>query len=93
MHQNTRIDGSTGSQVTFQYYQNRVGESDAPWTKKNGNSVKKDQFFLSITGIPDTFDVAKEETCFNILTGVLPTGSSNTEDWTACASTQKDSGF
>jgi len=87
------MGGSTGSQVTFQYYQNRVGTKDAPWTNKHGNSAKKDQFFLSITGIPNTFDDSKAAACFNLLTGVLPNGFSHNADWAECASEQRDAGY
>ena len=70
-----------------------VGAEDAPWSKRGGNSAKKDQFFLSIDNVPDTFDATKEADCFNLLTGVLPTGHDMQNDWTECASTQKDAGF
>ena len=89
----TRIDGSKGSSVTFQYQQNFVGESDAPWSKKNGNSVKKDQFFLSIDGIPDSWDVAKETDCLNLMVGVLAAGNDPNKDHSQCASIQIDAGW
>jgi len=89
----TRIDGSKGSSVTVQYHQSFVGETDAAWSRSGGNSVKKDQFFLSISGIPDSWDESKEAACLNLLTGVLPTDYDMQADWTQCASTQKDAGF
>jgi len=92
-YKHTRVDGSKGSSVTFQYYQSHVGVQDVPWTKGNGNNIKKDQFFLSIDGIPDTFDTTKEADCFNLLTGVLPSGQSDDLNYAPCASTQKDAGF
>jgi len=92
-HKHTRIDGSKGSSVTFQYFQEQVGKKDAPWDRKNGNSQKKDQFFLSISNVPDSFDSSKEAACFNLLTAVLPNDFDDATDWTQCASTQKDAGF
>ena len=88
-----RVDGSKGSSVTVQYRQTHVGEQDLPWTNKNGNNVKKDQFFLSISNIPDSWDASKEEACFNLMTGVLPNGFDVTENWAECASTKKDAGY
>merc|ERR1712048_124711 len=92
-YKTTRIDGSKGSSVTFQYKQDFVGDSDAPWTRNGGNNVKKDQFFLKISGIPDSWDASKESNCLNLLTGVLPSGNDDTLDYSACASTQKDAGW
>ena len=54
-----RAAGSTGSQVTFQYQQSFVAQADAPWSKKNGNNAKKDQLFIHISGIPESWDSTK----------------------------------
>lgn len=89
----TRIDGSKGTSVTVQYHQNRVGEADAPWSKKSGNNQKKDQFFLHISGIPDSWDSANEADCFKLMTGVLPSGFDHMKDWAQCAAEQKDAGW
>ena len=66
-NKHTRIDGSRGSSITVQFQQTHVGEADLPWAKKTGNNAKKDQFFMSIHGIPDSWDESKEESCFNLM--------------------------
>merc|ERR1712227_272335 len=90
---NKRQDGKFGSQVTLQYHQSMVGTADMPWDKKNGNSQKKDQMWISLTNIPDEFDVAKEAGCFNMMVGVAPTGVDGTKDYSECAAGQKDTGY
>ena len=49
----SRVDGSRGSGITVQFKQNFVGTQDAPWSKKYGNFIKKDQVFISLDGVPD----------------------------------------
>lgn len=92
-YKDVRLDGAKGSQVTFQYHQTHVAEQDAPWTKKYGNSVKKDQLFIHISGIPDSWDSTQETDCFKLMAGVLPTGFSTESNFAKCAGTQKDTGY
>ena len=89
----SRVDGSKGSSVTVQFTQNFVGESDAPWSKKYGNFVKKDQVFIKLDNVPDTFTADMEEKCFNMINGVLPSGYDLNQNWATCASTQRDAGY
>ena len=89
----TRVDGSKGSSITMQYKQNFVGEADYPWSKKFGNFVKKDQIFISLENVPDSFDASMEEKCFNMINGVLPNNYDLNTDWSVCASTQRDAGW
>ena len=89
----TRVDGSKGSSITMQYKQNFVGEADYPWSKKFGNFNKKDQLFISLENVPDTFGGAQEAACFNMINGVLPNGFDLNADWSTCASTQRDAGY
>lgn len=64
------------------------------WAKKTGNNPKKDQFYLEISGIPDSWDETKyEANCLNMLTAALPAGNDHSLDYSACASTQKDAGW
>ena len=67
MSKHTRVDGSRGSSVTVQFAQTHVAEADMPWAKKTGNNQKKDQFFMSIHGIPESWDESKESACFNLM--------------------------
>jgi len=93
MSKHTRVDGSRGSSVTVQFSQTHVAEADMPWAKKTGNNQKKDQFFMSIHGIPESWDESKESACFNLMMGVLPAGEDMKLDYSACASTQRDAGY
>lgn len=93
VNKHIRIDGSKGSSITFQYYQKQLGEIDALWYKKTGNSLKKDHFMLAIMNIPDEFAPANEDKCFQLLHSVLPNGYSDDINWTECVSTQKNAGY
>ena len=77
----------------MQYKQNFVGQADYPWSKKFGNFVKKDQIFISLENVPDSFDASMEEKCFNMINGVLPNNYDLNTDWSVCASTQRDAGW
>ena len=88
---NKRTDGKYGSAVTVQFHKSAQGEKDSPWSKKTGNSQKKDQFFLAISGIPE--DWTKEADCFRLMAGVLPQNFDHMLDFSECASTQKDVGY
>lgn len=87
----TRSDGIKGSSVTFQYFQKEVGDKNMPWTRK-GNNKKKDQIFITISGIPNNFDRSNESKCFQLMLGVLPKDYANDVDWSKCAGSQKDAG-
>jgi len=87
----TRSDGIKESSVTFQYFQKEVGDKNMPWTRK-GNNKKKDEIFITISGIPNNFDRSKESKCFQLMLGVLPKGFSNDVDWSKCAASQKNAG-
>ena len=88
-----RVDGSKGSSVTLQFYQETVGLENAPWDKKTGRNLRKDQFYIAISNVPENFDHARVEKCFEIISGVLPLGYSDEQDWTECAANQKNAGY
>ena len=77
--------------ITFQYVQKFVGEIDWPWSKAQGNIQRRDYFYLTLNGLPASFD--SEEKCFNLMVGVLPSPFAASEfapDYTSCASEQQN---
>ena len=79
------------STVTFQYIQKFVGKQDEPWVKSKGLINGRDVFHLTLSGLPKTFATDFEETCFNLVVGVLPSShqpSQKSPDFTGCASSQ-----
>ena len=92
MYQYTRLDGMKGSSITIQFFQKDVGDKNAPWTRK-GNNKKKDQIFLTVSKIPNSFNGLNELKCFRLMHAVLPKNYSNDIDWSKCAGNQKNAGI